>query len=74
MKMRIEVYQRCGGNVRVVLHGQNTGDAAAGDPGVFARYLEIWRAFSGAQNPQLTVAATDSQSGLRSPAASAVSG
>ncbi len=72
MKMRIEVYQRCGGNVRVVLHGQNTGDAAAGDPGVFARYLEIWRAFSASQAPRPAVGLGSSPAASRSRTASAV--
>ncbi len=53
MKMQIEVYQRRGGNVHVLLTGQATADGSGVDPDVFARYVAVWRAFARAQAPQL---------------------
>ncbi len=72
MKMRIEVYQRRDGNVRVVLHGENAGDAVAADPGVFDRYLEIWRAFTASQDPRPAISVGPSPAGSRSRTAAAV--
>jgi hypothetical protein len=53
MKMKIEVYQRRGGNIHVVLSGRATADGSGVDPDVFARYVAVWRAFAQAQVPQL---------------------
>ena len=72
MKMRIEVYQRRGGNVHVVLQGQATDNSAA-DPAVFDRYLEVWRAFAGSESPRLELGEDDPLGDSRSRAASAVS-
>jgi hypothetical protein len=52
MKMQIEVYQRRGGNVHVVLSGRATADGFGADPDIFARYLAVWQAFAQAQAPQ----------------------
>ena len=66
MKMRIEVYQRNGGNPHVVLLGQATGDSDGVDPDIFTRYVEIWRAFNG--NQTLEAATAASQAPGQSPA------
>ena len=73
MKMRIEVYQRQGGNVHVVLQGQATDNSAAVDPEVFDRYVEVWRAFAHPQSPRLELGEDDPQGDSYSRAASAVS-
>jgi hypothetical protein len=65
MKMRIEVYQRNGGNPHVVLLGQATGNSDRVDPDIFTRYVEVWRAFNGAHGPE---AAAESEAPSQSPA------
>jgi len=47
MKLQIEIYQRRGGNVHVVLRGRAGGEANFGDPDVFARYIEVCQGFTG---------------------------
>ena len=63
MKMHIEVYQRRGGNVHVVLSGRVTADGSGADPDIFARYLAVWRAFAQAQAPQLMLNGADPDAG-----------
>jgi len=72
MKMRIEVYQRRGGNVHVVLSGRAAADGAGADPDVFTRYLAVWRAFAQTQAPQLVLNGAGPDSGSWSRAASPV--
>lgn len=72
--MQIEVYQRRGGNVHVVLTGEATADGSGADPDVFARYLAVWTAFARAQAPQLMLSGAAPHAGswsrIASPATS----
>lgn len=63
MKLQIDIYQRRGRNMHVVLRGRAGGEASFGDSDVFARYLEICQEFTKIHTPQpeVFVAAFDAE-------------
>ena len=69
MKTQIEIYQRRGGNVHVVLRGRAGDGACPDEPDVFARYLEVCQAFAPglAPLPEVITAAFDGEDEARSP-------
>ncbi len=46
MKLQIEIYQRRGRNIHVVLRGRAGGEASFDDSDVFAKYTEVCQEFA----------------------------
>ena len=52
MKLRIEIDKSCGRNVHIVLRGIAGDSVGYDDAEMFARYIEVCRAFGDGQYPQ----------------------
>ena len=63
MKLQIDIYQRRGRNMHVVLRGRAGGEASFGDSDVFAKYLEICQEFTRSHTPlpEVSEAAFDAE-------------
>jgi len=51
MKLQIDIYQRRGGNMHVILRGRAGSEASSGDSDAFARYIKICQEFTRRHTP-----------------------
>jgi hypothetical protein len=68
MKLRIEIDKSCGRNVHIVLRGIAGDSTGVNDAEIYARYIEVYKAFGDGQYPRNDAV----RSGERPLAASAI--
>ncbi len=66
MKLQIDIYQRRGRNMHVVLRGRAGSEASFGESDVFAKYTEVCQEFTRRHTPlsEVSAAAFDAEGEL----------